>query len=108
MWRACSFDLDNDGICDFESCGLPLTYQGYDYATVEINGRCWFAENLRSENYANSESISSGLDAETWTSTSEGAVATYGETLQTTRLGWMPAMHPSRWKLTDDCTTGMQ
>ena len=76
----CSFDLDNDGICDFESCGLPLTYQGYDYATVEINGRCWFAENLRSENYANSESISSGLDAETWTSTSEGAVATYGET----------------------------
>ena len=57
-----------------------MTYQGYDYATVEINGRCWFAENLRSENYANSESISSGLDAETWTSTSEGAVATYGET----------------------------
>ena len=80
----CSFDGDNDGICDFESCGLPLTYQGYDYATVEINGRCWFAENLRSEKYANSQSISSGLDAETWSSTSEGALATYGETSQCT------------------------
>ena len=68
----------------FESCGLPLTYQGYEYATVEIDGRCWFAENLRSEKYANSESIPSGLDAEAWTSTSEGALATYGETSQCT------------------------
>ena len=32
-------------------CGDPLEYQGYDYETVQIGGQCWFAENLRSENY---------------------------------------------------------
>ena len=31
-------------------CGEPVSYQGYDYATVLIGDQCWFAENLRSEN----------------------------------------------------------
>ena len=31
------------------SCGNPVSYQGYDYATVLIGEQCWFAENLRSE-----------------------------------------------------------
>ena len=30
------------------SCGDPLPYQGYDYATVQIGDQCWFAESLRS------------------------------------------------------------
>lgn len=63
----------------FGSCGDPLIYQGYEYATVEIGGQCWFAENLRSEQYANSEAILSELDATSWSSVSEGAMATYGE-----------------------------
>lgn len=29
------------------SCGDPLSYQGYDYETVLIGERCWFAENAR-------------------------------------------------------------
>ena len=29
------------------SCGDPLEYQGYHYATVLIGEQCWFAENLR-------------------------------------------------------------
>ena len=29
------------------SCGDPLSYQGYDYATVQIGEQCWFAENCR-------------------------------------------------------------
>lgn len=38
-------------------CGDPVTYQGYDYATVQIGSQCWFAENLRNENYANGDPI---------------------------------------------------
>ena len=41
------------------SCGDPLEYQGYDYETVQIGEQCWFAENLRAENYRNGEQIAS-------------------------------------------------
>ena len=61
------------------SCGDPVSYQGYDYATVLIGDQCWFAENLRSENYENGDAIPSGLSDSEWESTSSGAVAVYGE-----------------------------
>ena len=61
------------------SCGSPLAYQGYDYETVQIGGQCWFAENLRSENYENGEAIASSLSDGEWSSTNSGAVAVYGE-----------------------------
>ena len=35
----------------FSTCGDPMSYQGYDYATVLIGDQCWFAENLRNEYY---------------------------------------------------------
>ena len=38
-------------------CGDPLEYQGYDYETVQIGDQCWFAENLRAENYTDGSSI---------------------------------------------------
>ena len=63
----------------FSQCGDPLTYQGYDYATVLIGEQCWFAENLRSENYQNGDAIPSDLSDSEWTTTSSGAVAVYGE-----------------------------
>ena len=61
------------------SCGDPVSYQGYDYATVQIGEQCWFAENLRSENYINGDSIPAGLDNSAWQFTSSGAVAEYNE-----------------------------
>ena len=39
------------------SCGDPLAYQDYDYATVLIGDQCWFAENLRSTQYQNGDNI---------------------------------------------------
>jgi uncharacterized protein (TIGR02145 family) len=56
-----------------------LTYQGYDYQLVDIDGECWFAENLRSENYNDDTAIPSGLDGATWGSTTDGAVTVYLE-----------------------------
>ena len=61
------------------SCGDPVSYQGYDYATVLIGQQCWFAENLRSESYENGDAIPSGLGDSEWDNTSSGAVAVYGE-----------------------------
>ena len=60
-------------------CGDPLSYQGYDYETVQIGEQCWFAENLRAQSYANGDSIPTGLSQLEWSSTELGAVAIYGE-----------------------------
>ena len=63
----------------FSVCGDPVNYQGYAYATVLIGEQCWFAENLRSENYENGEVIPTGLSYNEWLNTASGAVAVYGE-----------------------------
>jgi uncharacterized protein (TIGR02145 family) len=44
-------------LVEFASCGDLLEYQGYDYSTVQIGEQCWFAENLRAENYTDGTSI---------------------------------------------------
>ena len=63
----------------FGDCGDPVGYQGYDYETVQIGEQCWFAENLRSENYDNGDAIPSNLSDSEWETTNSGAVAVYGE-----------------------------
>ena len=67
--------------CFAWQCGDPLEYQGYDYETVQIGEQCWFAENLRAQNYRNGEEISSGLSVAEWSSTIEGATSIYAEDL---------------------------
>ena len=59
------------------SCGDPMSYQGYDYATVLIGDQCWFAENLRSENYENGEEIATNAGA-FWPEMPFGGQAIYG------------------------------
>ncbi|MDA0946185.1 MAG: FISUMP domain-containing protein, partial [Bacteroidetes bacterium] len=79
---SCSSDVDGDGICDDPAqfqCGNVLNYQGRNYATVQIGNQCWFAENLRSENYENGDPIPSNLTDNEWYSTSSGAVTVHGE-----------------------------
>ena len=60
-------------------CGDPLEYQGYDYETVQIGEQCWFAENLRAENYRNGEEVPNVLDWNFWLNDTIGATALYGE-----------------------------
>ena len=70
IFETCQEDLDGDGgigindlmqllssfgtMCEDSepetgefTCGDPMNYQGYDYATVQIGEQCWFAENCR-------------------------------------------------------------
>ena len=63
----------------FGACGDPVSYQGYDYATVLIGDQCWFAENLRNEYYENGDAIPANLSDGEWSSTTSGALAVYGE-----------------------------
>ena len=62
-------------------CGDPLAYQGYEYATVQIGEQCWFAENLRAENYRNGDSIPSSVSNSVWQETGEGSVSVFGESM---------------------------
>lgn len=56
-----------------------INYQGYDYALVAIGSQCWFAENLRTDAYANGDPIPGELSAGDWSSTTSGAQSVYGE-----------------------------
>ena len=58
-------------------CGAPLEYQGYDYETVQIGEQCWFAENLRAENYRNGDVIPAGLSDSEWVIYHRGATTVY-------------------------------
>ena len=58
-----------------ESDCVSLDCQGYVYDVVQIGGQCWFADNLRNENYDNGDVIPAGLNFPTWSSTTKGAVA---------------------------------
>ena len=65
---------------DAFTCGTnQVTYNGHDYSTVAIGTQCWFAENLRSGNYANGDAIPGDLSNATWESTTTGAQAVYGD-----------------------------
>ncbi len=59
-------------------CNGP-TFEGYTYDVLQIGTQCWFAENLRNENYNDGSAIPSGLDNATWESTTDGAVAVYND-----------------------------
>ena len=60
------------------TCGDALSYQGYDYATVQIGDQCWFAENLRSD-YQDGDAIPSNLLDDDWENAITGAVSVYGQ-----------------------------
>lgn len=71
---SCGGDSDSQ-----PECGLDVAFNGYNYATVEIGNQCWFAENLRSTQYANGDEIFSELSDEEWAGMFEGATTVYAE-----------------------------
>jgi uncharacterized protein (TIGR02145 family) len=84
--NALNFDpsaTEDDGSCTFgpAQCGgaSSVTFDGHTYALVGIGTQCWFAENLRSDNYRNGDPIPGNLTDAQWTSTTSGAQAVYGE-----------------------------
>ena len=56
-----------------------VTYGVDTYDLVAIGDQCWFAENLRTEYYANGDVIPGELSDGEWSSTTSGAVTVYGE-----------------------------
>jgi len=64
------------------ACGDPINYHGYDYATVQIGEQCWFAENLRNEQYANGDAIPGSFSAAEWIELTVGAQAVYDQDIQ--------------------------
>ena len=86
--ETCQEDLDGDGVIGVNdllellssfgsecvpepetaewTCGDPVNYHGFDYATVQIGEQCWFAENLRNEHYANGDAIPGELSNSEW------------------------------------------
>lgn len=100
--------LEEDaGPCDnLES----VTFDGYEYDLVEIGDQCWFAENLRTEHYANGDAIPANLTDSEWGSTTGGAVA---GTVRTQDASTIPPMAMrvipiGRSTNTVACTIGMQ
>ena len=90
----CIIESCNDGFVDYNgealdgcesvevlpwSCGDDVDFEGYTYSTVQINGQCWFAENLRNMSYANGDAIAGSLNDGAWSTTSSGGRATFGE-----------------------------
>ncbi len=66
---------EDDGSCTFASTCVPVTFDGYSYEVVQIGDQCWFAENLRSDNYRNGDAIPGNLTDAQWTGTASGAQA---------------------------------
>ena len=82
----CEQSTDDELSCE------PVSYQGYEYATVAIAGNCWFAENLRADSYRNGDVI------ETLTgSTSQDCDLYYGG------IG-LAGVYGETWGCSSDCT----
>ena len=62
-------------------CGDPLEYQGYDYETVQIEEQCWFAENLKSQQFSNGEFLDELYDNDDWVNATSSAYSVLDQEL---------------------------
>lgn len=59
------------------SC-TTVTHHGYEYSLVSIGEQCWFAENLRTQQYADGSTIPEITDGTAWATAEEGAQCIQG------------------------------
>ena len=93
-------------------CGDPLEYQGYEYETVQIVEQCWFAENLRADNYRNGDEIVSNLNDSEWEAYTQGAstiydndlsnLESYGRLYNSYAVEDIRGLCPQGWKVPSD------
>jgi uncharacterized protein (TIGR02145 family) len=74
---------EDDGSCQYgpAQCDGAVThsFDGYTYSLVAIGDQCWFAENLRSDNYADGTPISNGETSYSWGVMNDGDQCIYAE-----------------------------
>ena len=78
--EAGNFDVSatvDDGSCWYFDCE-SLDYQGVQYSLVEVDGTCWFGENLQAMVYANGDAIIDGSDIGVWQSAGVDSTGAYG------------------------------
>lgn len=77
---ALNFDDPANGPCEYEQLDCqPVEYHGYAYQTVQAGGKCWFAENLRTEQYRDGTPIFAPSDVDQWLSVAGPMVTYYGD-----------------------------
>ena len=101
----------DEPIDDTWTCGDPLTYWDYDYATVLIGDQCWFAENLRTTTYRDGTPVPEVSDNNEWFSLSTAASCDYNNEPSNTDIhgrlyNWFVLdnnhLCPSEWHVSTD------
>lgn len=77
LWGFSYDDLFLELSCDNAN---SVSYFGYEYSLVAIGEQCWFAENLRTQQYSNGDYLQSGLSDNAWRLYYGGAQCVYNET----------------------------
>ena len=99
---------------ELSGCGgvSTVTYDGYTYDLVAIGDQCWFAENLRTTQYADGSSIPEVTDGTAWSGLNDGArcafnndasnLATYGYLYNWYAVDDVRGLCPTGWHVPTD------
>ena len=94
------------------SCGDPVTFWDYNYATTAIGNQCWFSENVRTTQYLDGSVIPDVTDGATWSGlatggrcgfdNSEANVTTYGYLYNWHAVNQSSGLCPTGWHVPTD------
>lgn len=59
------------------TCGEKISYQDAEYRTIDIDGKCWFAENLKATKYRDGTAITNAKAPNEWAGNKSGAYSCY-------------------------------